>query len=186
MHVPFLASREIKKQAELFRKKYNPKLEIPVPIEDIIDFDLNINILSIPNLERDSDIDCYINSTFDTITIDQYCFDNQVKRARFSFGHELGHLILHKNIYANTNFDDINSYIAFRNKFSPKDYKSLEIQANIFSGHLLLPETPFESELKKIEKELGGLCTMSISDLPKVVTRLSTIFDYHGLPANSV
>lgn len=53
-------------------------------------------------------------------------------RMRFNFAHELGHLVLHRDIK--------------REKF--KEYhKKIEEQANLFAGHFLMPKKSFSSEL---------------------------------------
>jgi len=95
-HPPAWNYRQIKNKAEAFLKKVNPQLEIPVPIEEIIELKLKMRLISIPNLKRDLSIDGFINSNFDTITIDDYCFNNFEFRARFTMAHELGHMLLHK------------------------------------------------------------------------------------------
>ena len=50
-------------------------------------------------------------------------------RARFTMGHELGHLVLHRDIpFARANI-----------KSPPKIYQNSEWQADVFASHLLMP-----------------------------------------------
>jgi len=65
-------------------------------------------------------------------------------RWRFTFAHEVGHLILHSDILRNfisDNFD--NEQTIFQSDISERINKRMEIQANIFATKLLLPEEPF-------------------------------------------
>ncbi|WP_071592108.1 helix-turn-helix domain-containing protein [Baaleninema simplex] len=62
-------------------------------------------------------------------------------RSRFDLGHELGHLILHKNlpeIYVNDS----------------KYFKLIEHQANLFSAEFLFPQTSFAREVPRVNLEL--------------------------------
>ncbi len=55
-------------------------------------------------------------------------------RSRFDAAHELGHLILHKDVDQTT----INT---------PADFKIIETQAHLFAGAFLLPATSYDNEL---------------------------------------
>ena len=45
---------------------------------------------------------------------DYYIDDRYYPRVRFSFAHELGHLILHKTTIENLDFDSVDDYISFQ------------------------------------------------------------------------
>lgn len=51
-------------------------------------------------------------------------------RARFTLAHELGHLIMHRNI----------SFARINPQSPPKIYENSEWQADVFASHLLMPE----------------------------------------------
>lgn len=72
-------------------------------------------------------------------------------RWRFTLAHEIGHLILHRNIlktYVTENID-IAEMLSFSGKFSTYTNKYLEVQANKFASSLLLPKEPFLKEVQR-------------------------------------
>jgi len=60
--VPFLNNKEIKKKADLFRKKHWGD-SIPVDIEEIIELKLKIDIYPIPNLQNSFERDSYLTGS---------------------------------------------------------------------------------------------------------------------------
>jgi len=65
-------------------------------------------------------------------------------RQRFTFCHEIGHLLLHQKILENRINQKIDNETSLSLKYyaTEKSSKRLEIQANIFASHLLLPIQP--------------------------------------------
>ena len=95
----FLNWNKIREQAEQFRSKYvRPHNRIPVPIIDIIELDLGLEVIPIIGLMPKIDIDGFLAKDLTTIYIDSniYRDPRQENRLRFTFAHELGHLILHQ------------------------------------------------------------------------------------------
>jgi Zn-dependent peptidase ImmA (M78 family) len=69
---------------------------------------------------------------------------NDIYRWRFTIAHEIGHLMLHKELlckYIDEQIDNENSLSAFENNHIVIN-KRLEIQANKFASNLLLPKKP--------------------------------------------
>jgi Zn-dependent peptidase ImmA (M78 family) len=68
----------------------------------------------------------------------------------FTIAHEIGHFILHKEIYENSA-----EKIALLHKREIKNYekalKRIEYQANLFAGELLMPKTLFKEEWRKLK-----------------------------------
>ena len=50
---PYINVTDIRAKADAFRRKYWPPDKIPIEILEIIEFDLNLEILAIPNLKED-------------------------------------------------------------------------------------------------------------------------------------
>lgn len=50
--VPYLAYEDVREYTKTFLEKYHPSLQIPIPIEWIIEFCLSLHIHPIPNLYR--------------------------------------------------------------------------------------------------------------------------------------
>ncbi len=122
---------QIRESSERFLKEYHPQITTPIPLEEIIELKLKVKISTIPNLKKDFAIDGFINSNFNTITIDDEVFNNCEARARFTIAHELGHGILHKKIYNKFKFISLNEYICSQNNIPQEDLYWLDIQANI-------------------------------------------------------
>ncbi len=87
---------EIREQAEDFRQKFvHPADLVPVPIEEIIEFDLQLNIWPIENLLQTIDIDGFLSQDLQTIFVDKtiYMDSRYNRRLRFTYAHEIGHLV---------------------------------------------------------------------------------------------
>lgn len=137
--VPFIGNYEIKGKADNLRKKIWGN-KIPVKIETIIEIKLKIKIIPIPNLFKLCSVDSQINSDFSSILVDQdnYLY-NETNRLYFSLAHELGHSILHKELFSNLGIKSIEDVISFINNVPEKEYSFLETQANKFASYFLLP-----------------------------------------------
>ena len=57
----FLSYEDINSHAESFLATHHPKLRLPVPIEEIAEFNLRIDIFPFPNLRRTFDIEGFIS-----------------------------------------------------------------------------------------------------------------------------
>ncbi len=144
---------EIKNIAEGFLQKYHPNLSIPIPVENITELQLGFSIVTIPLLKSSFDIDGFINSTFDQITLDDELFNLYEERSRFTIAHELGHWVLHSSIYSKYKIEKPEDYIKFQNEITEEDQKWLEIQANIFAACFLVPTSKLKEELDDILKK---------------------------------
>ena len=71
MQVGYRSEDDIRESALEFLKRYHPDDTIPVPIEDIIEFDLRLNIIPIPNLQRLYSIDGALSQDLSQIYIDE-------------------------------------------------------------------------------------------------------------------
>ncbi len=92
--IKFLPPSEIEAAAETFLKKHHSARTIPVPIEEILDLQLRINIIPIPGLFNHS-IDAFLSMDLKNLYIDQDHLERRINRARFTLAHEAGHLALH-------------------------------------------------------------------------------------------
>lgn len=148
--VPFVSDYEIKRKADSFREKYWGK-KIPVKIETIIEIKLKIKIIPIPNLFKLCSIDGQISSDFSSIWVDEdsYLYDG-TNRLNFSLAHELGHYVLHKDLFSSFGIKSIEDAVAFINNVPEKPYSFIETQANKFASNLLLPREPLAGTRKEI------------------------------------
>ena len=102
--------------AEEFRAKYvDPIDKVPVPIVDIVEFDLGVHPIPIANLNSRIDIDGFLTKDLQSICIDQriYIDDRYSNRLRFTFAHEVGHLVLHSDQINQCQFRTSEEWIHF-------------------------------------------------------------------------
>jgi Zn-dependent peptidase ImmA (M78 family) len=78
-------------------------------------------------------------------------------RLRFSFAHEIGHFILHKDIYKSFGIKNIKDFEKLINDIPSNQYGYLEIQANKFASFLLAPREKLITERDKEIKKVGNL-----------------------------
>ena len=96
LEIQYLEDEEIAKHADGFLQKYHKSKSTPVPIEEIIDLDFNIDIIPLPGVQDLCDVEGFISPDFKAIYVDKYVYDNRPYRFRFTLAHEIGHLIIHK------------------------------------------------------------------------------------------
>jgi Zn-dependent peptidase ImmA (M78 family) len=145
---PYLNNVTIGEKVELFREKFWNDA-VPVEIEDIIELKLNIGIFPVPGFLRLADMDALITSTFKYIYVDNNEYLNGHNRLRFSLAHEVGHFVLHKEIYYNFGIKKQEDYRKLYRDIPELQYKYLEIQANKFASYLLIPRKVLAVELEK-------------------------------------
>jgi len=75
--------------------RLNPTRVIPVPIEEIAEFKLGVNIIPIPNLQKTFEVEGFISSDLQNIYVDQFILYERPTRYRFTLAHEIGHIFLH-------------------------------------------------------------------------------------------
>jgi Zn-dependent peptidase ImmA (M78 family) len=102
---PFISIEKIRTIADEFRSQYWPQDTIPIDIFKILEFELDIEIRSVLNLKEAGDIDALLLGDLKTIVIDQNDFLNEraQNRLRFSVAHEIGHFVLHSDIFQRLN-----------------------------------------------------------------------------------
>ncbi|MFH1189146.1 MAG: ImmA/IrrE family metallo-endopeptidase [Candidatus Omnitrophota bacterium] len=156
--VPFQNHDYIEKVAKDFLKKYHPEDTYPTPIEDIIELKMGIDIIPIPGLsEAIDDVGGFISSDLSNISIDKYVYLNVRTRARFTFAHEIGHAIMHKDVYKNQAFDSSEDWKDFMESFPEKEWSWLEWQANQFAGIVLVPAHHLQKRFRYNIKQVRDL-----------------------------
>lgn len=162
--VPLLKDAQIKKEADLFRGQYWGD-NIPVDIEKIIEI-LKIDIVPISGFSA-LGADALISSDWQSIYVDsgKYMDEKRQKRLRFSFAHEIGHYILHKNIYVRFGICTIKDFYRVVAQIPEKQYGYLEVQANKFASHLLIPREQLNSYKEKLLKEKSDLAGIDFRNI---------------------
>lgn len=144
IEIPVLSYDALRGIANSFLKDYHPNLEIPVPIEEIIEFQLKKDIIPLPGLHQGFEVDGFTSSDLTSIYVDEFVYTSRPGRYRFTLAHEIGHNVLHENIYKKANFHSIKEWREFINSISEKDHSWLEYQAYAFGGLILVPQEHLE------------------------------------------
>jgi len=135
---------------------------------------MGIKIFPVPNLRKDFSVDSYISSDFSQICIDKRCYEREENRCRFTYAHEIAHLILHREFYQSVMIQDVQSYLIFQNTLTHQEIKRLEIQAHLFAGFILLPNTQFLQTISKLTKSFGDIEAITVSDMGMIIRALAS------------
>ena len=162
-----------------FREKYWPENTLPVDMEKIVEQRLRLSIEPIHSLLDDLDVDAFLKLDLSGIVVDYDCFMQErfQNRIRFSFAHEVGHFVLHKDIYEKIPFISPEEWKYSVLNMADKEYRNFEWQANEFAGRLLVPRERLIVEVKKIYKiiEDGGIQQYLSDDPGAVLSRVSPV-----------
>lgn len=149
-----LTRNQIKEIVKDFRNRYCQNYDFPLDIEMIIENELDLSIEPIYSMWKTLEIDAFISSDLKCIFVDkdQYMDERNryANRLRFSFSHEIGHLVLHKNIIANFSFATPSEYYEFNENIPLDEHTAFERQANEFAGNLLVPDELLKIEIGKV------------------------------------
>lgn len=168
--VPYLPYDRLRQAADQFLKQFHSSQKIPVPIEEIVEFQFGINIVPMPGLQEaldDDEVLGFTSSDLKDITVDEWVWRNRPSRYRFTLAHEIGHVVLHQNLYKSKQFTTIEEWKSFINSIPEEDHRWYEWQAYAFAGLILVPaeqlkeavDLHMKAILKLLKKE-----QISISD----------------------
>ena len=139
IEAPILSYEDIRKRADVFLQKYHPSRNIPVPIEEIVEFQLGINIAPLPGMHQAFEVDGFTSSDMKSIFIDEFVYNSRPGRYMFTLAHEVGHVVLHKNVYNKAAFGNIQQWKDFINSIPDQSHRWLEYHAYAFGGLILVP-----------------------------------------------
>ncbi len=142
-----LSYEDIRKRADDFLISYHPERSIPIPIEEIIEFQLDIHISPLPGLKRllgEAEIEGFLASDFSEIVVDQDVYEDIDTRYRFTLAHEIGHLMLHQEMYSRYKINNFEGRLNFVRNIPDESYFWFEWQAKAFAGLVLVPGDQLE------------------------------------------
>lgn len=157
IHPEKLSFEYIRNKAEEFRSQYvKPPDKVPVPIIEIVELDLQIESIPIPNLLKTIDVDGFLSNDSKSLYVDSdiYMDERNLNRLRFTYAHEIGHFILHQDIIKKCNFRNEEEWLHFREDMSEDDLFIFEQQAYEFAGRLLVPLNSLNVELQKVTDKI--------------------------------
>jgi len=172
-----MGETEIEREAENFLKKYHDVRTLPVPIEPIAETKLNLQLVpwpAPPDIGPQEDFrNGFLALDLTSIYIDANLWTpGYTNPRRSTVAHEIGHLILHRDVYEQCQFgDSIRDYLWFRClKSNQAKIRVFDRQAAEFSGRILVPR-----------KELRELFRQYVADdeltVPTVETAIQGLAD---------
>jgi hypothetical protein len=138
--IPVYSYEDLRKKADEFLRKYHPSANIPVPIEEIVEFDFRINIVPVLGLQREFEVEGFTSGDLKNIYVDEYIYTDRITRYRFTLAHEMGHIVLHSHLYRTHRFKDIQGWKEFINSLTEEEHSWLEYQGYAFAGLVLVPK----------------------------------------------
>ncbi len=154
--IPIHSYEDLRKKADEFLRKYNPSGAIPVPIEEIVEFEFDINVVSVLGLQREFEVEGFTSSDLKNIYVDEYVYSDRINRYRFTLAHEIGHIVLHRNLYNANRFSSIAGWKEFTNSLPATDHRWLEYQGYAFAGLVLVPQKSLIKQTEKWIKKIRG------------------------------
>ena len=137
-----------------FINTYHVSFSLPIPIEEIAEGKLGIEIIPVKNLRQQYDADGCLDSSLSRIFIDFDLYINNENRTRFTIAHEVGHLILHGKEFGELKIKTPEDIFKLSTGIADAEYGWLEYQAYTFAGHVLVPQTAL---VREIERRLGKI-----------------------------
>lgn len=181
---PYIAPQEIWRQADEFRNRVCPSKTIPVDVLSVVEFDLGLEVRPVSRLKEDNDIDALLLGDWQTILVDQnqYMDDRYTNRLRYSIAHELGHYVLHPEVFRQFPQGSVEEWIAFMRDLPEKEYSFLEYHAYEFAGRFLVPTDALREALEDAIKvaQQGGMLRSQLQDdahLQYLAKPISRVFE---------
>lgn len=163
-----LSYDDIRRKAEEFLSDHHSSLEIPTPIEEIVEFDLGMEVIPIPGLKAEIRVDAFLASDLSAIYMDEETLEFNPNRYRFSLAHETGHWWLHDELYQTTEVESVAGWKEVHETLG-SDYRWFEIQANSFAGLVLVPPASLKARFQRLvgEAEEAGIKLNTLFDHPQ-------------------
>ena len=169
LSIPHLTYNQLRAAAEAFLKRYHPSKKVPVPIEQMIEFQMGLDIVPLPGLLEAYDVDGFTSSDLSEISVDQFVYEHRPTRYRFTLAHEVGHVVLHADLFKAHRFRGIEAWKRFLMGVPELDYRRLEWQAYSFGGLVLVPGDVLHQELKLAARQVKAQGLSQETDFAKAL-----------------
>lgn len=147
--VPYRSYEILRRVAADFLKEHHPVGSIPVPIEEIVEFRFRLDIIPIQGMLRGEDVHAFVSRDMTSISIDSYIQENSPTTYRFSLAHELAHLLIHREVIGQYEFDTLAEWKAVVTGIDENVFAELEWQAHELAGLMLVPAEALAAEFGK-------------------------------------
>ena len=152
-----LSYDQVRAKANAFLDDYHPSFEAPVPIEEIVEFDLSMSIIPLVGLKQEIGVDAFLTNDLNHIYLDEWVMQFAPTRARFSLAHEVAHWWLHDSLYKEATITSVAEWKELVNRIDAEAYKWFEWQANAFAGLVLVPEQSLRRAFARKSREAAQL-----------------------------
>ncbi len=183
--VKYLEKDEIEAIVDQIHKGKSIK-DYPFEVELFLYNEFKYRVMPCPRLEAGCKIDTALVACKKILRIDESIYEKQPKRARFSIAHEVGHLVLHKELIemmveALIEAQKTDDYASIINFLPNTQYRSAEWQADYFGGALLAPKSILEPKLLELIEErkskYNSIDEFDDEDIDIIYHDLAKIFD---------
>ena len=146
LNVPWLDPATLRAKAQGFLKTHHPAGTPPIPIEDIVEVKLRLDVVPVANLLAEFDMDGFTSGDLVTIYVDSRIYQrpNLETRYRFTLAHEMGHIVLHRHILEKVSLSSPEEWRDFVDGMPEEERSRFEWQAYEFAGLVLVPPEPLE------------------------------------------
>ncbi len=120
-----------------------------MPIEEIIEFRFELDIVPIPDLLYGSDIYALVSWDMKTISIDANIQENRPQIYNYSLAHELSHILLHKDVVEQFEYANIAEWKTVVTGIDKEVYAEFEWQADALARLILVPTAELSIEFGK-------------------------------------
>lgn len=141
-----LSYDELRVLAEDFLDEFHEERTLPVPIEEIVEFDFELEVIPLEGILDDLAVDAFLTSDVKRIYVDAFVMRHRYRRFRFSLAHELAHYELHRPLYEQTHVASVRDWQSVQESISEDDYAWFEFQAHSFAGLVLVPAAELRRE----------------------------------------
>jgi Zn-dependent peptidase ImmA (M78 family) len=146
---PYITQGMAWEKADGIRVQHWPSSRIPVEVEEIL-WKVGLRLEPLESLKEAGDVDALLRGDLTSIIVDngEYMDDRMQNRIRFSIAHELGHFVLHSDIYREMAYESIKEWIEFVRDVPETQWSFFEMQAYEFAGRLLVPLSCLKSRVE--------------------------------------
>jgi hypothetical protein len=146
---PFLSREDIWRRADAFRGQHGKGDAVPVDVLAIAELSLGLDVVPVRNFGNTASVVALLLGGGDAIMVDydHYMRENLQSRLRFSVAHEIGHLVLHADLYRRLELTSVEDWVKFVQSIPEEEYRWIEYHAYEFAGRLLVPPNVLRQEL---------------------------------------
>ncbi|MBI5173321.1 MAG: ImmA/IrrE family metallo-endopeptidase [Candidatus Melainabacteria bacterium] len=144
---------------------------MPLDVEVIVEADLKLRLEPEKGVARASGADALLLSNREAIIVDydRFMKESFQNRLRFTIAHEIGHFVLHEDVYRAVSFSSVEEWAEFFDTIPRDKYGWLEWQADEFAGRLLIESGLLKQKFEEAKKKLAGTAYEKLDPLPEPV-----------------